>query len=132
MRKEMESIKAAARAGSVLSAAAPSVIGETFTCGARDAGDALTDRALMMRRDKTTREDASSPAPSSIEKVPSEKPDSLNFSSLFARSAVEVECRSFVRLGKRCSDDLAKCDRDAYAMDSENREYFEGLRARQE
>jgi hypothetical protein len=121
MRREVEAIAAAARAGSILCTAAPSVIGETGTYGGHDTGDALTDRALMMPRDKTTREHTSSPAVSSIEKAPSEKPDSLNFSSSFSRRVNEVDCRLF-----------KECGCDAYAMDSDNREYFRGLRARRE
>jgi hypothetical protein len=78
----------------------------------------------MIRRGRTTREYTSSPAASSIENVPSEKPDSLNFSSSFSRSMVEVECRSFMKLGERCCDDVTKRDCEAYAMDSKNKEYF--------
>jgi hypothetical protein len=132
LRKEMGSIKAAARAGSVISTAAPSVVGEIGTSGARETGDALTDRALMMCWDKTTREQTDSPAPSSIGKVPSEKPDSLNFSSSFSRSVFEVDCKLFEDAGQRCCADTTKCDCHAYTGDRDNQEYFRALRLRKE
>jgi hypothetical protein len=113
IRREIESVVAAARVSSAPSTAAPSVTGETGTCGPSGAGDTLTDRALMMRRGKTAREHAANPvvvalslasnksnAVSSIDKVTSERPDSLNFSSSFSRSANEVEGRLFKECGK--------------------------------
>jgi hypothetical protein len=132
LRKEMESIKAAAKAGSVISTAAPSIIGETGIPGARDINDTLTDRALMMRREETTREQTDSPAPSSIEKVTSDKPDSLTFSPSFSRSVGEVKRKLFKVTGHRCSADITKCDCHAYNRDSENREFFQALRVRKQ
>jgi hypothetical protein len=121
------------------------VVGDTGARGPGGSGGALTDRALLARRDKTTVEHVSgtfATAPSvtstnanalsSIDKIVSERPDSLNLSSSFSRSVDEVECRSFLECGKRCCGGPTKCDCAAYALDEDNnRECFQGLRARQ-
>jgi hypothetical protein len=54
MRKEMESIRVAARAGSVISAAAPSIAEETVAPATRGMVETLTDRALAIRGRKDT------------------------------------------------------------------------------
>jgi hypothetical protein len=144
IRKELEILVAAARASSAPSTTAISVAGDAGVQGPSSAGGALTDRALLACRDETTGEHVSNPfaiAPSVtstnanavgfIDEVVAERPDSLNISSSFSRSVDEVECRSFLECGRRCCDDATKCDCAAYALDSGNRNYFEGLRARQ-
>jgi hypothetical protein len=130
MGKEMESIRAVARAGSVISTAAPSIAEETVAPGARDIVETLTGRALVIRGHKAAREINGSPAPSSIEKIASDKPASLTFSPSLSRSVGEVECVQFERTGCRCSTDITRCDCHAYDRDNEDREYWRSLRLR--
>jgi hypothetical protein len=128
LRKEMEVLIAAARATSASSTSADSAVGDTGAHGPGCTGGALADRALLARSDKTTVEHvsntfASAPsvgssiavstnanALSSINRVISKKPNSLNLSSPFSRSIHEVACQSFVECGARCCADPTKCD----------------------
>jgi hypothetical protein len=130
--KEMELLRAAARAGSEISTPAPSKIGEMVTPGARYIDETLTDRALTAHGNKTMREMNGSPAPSSIERVTSDKPDSLTFSPSLSRSVGEVECVQFKKTGRRWSTDVAKCDCHAYDRDNEDREYWRAIRLRKQ
>jgi hypothetical protein len=128
IKKEMELLRAAARAGSVISTAAPSITGEMVAPGARCIDETLADRALTAHGDKATRDVNGSPAPSSIDRVASDKPDSLTFEPSLSRSVGEVECVQFEKTGRRCSTDVAKCDCHAYDRDIEDREYWRAIR----
>jgi hypothetical protein len=57
----MEILVAAARARSAPSTTADSVAGDAGAQGPSSTGGALTDRVLLARRDKTTREHVSNP-----------------------------------------------------------------------
>jgi hypothetical protein len=147
-QEEVEALTAAARANSAPSEVDVITDREARASSTHGTGDALTDSALLAHGEMDTVAQVSntfvsasfgassfgvstnSMEMSAIGKAVSDMPDSLNLSSSFSRSIGEVECEAFLACGKRCCDDLTKCDCDAYSLSALDGQYYRELHDR--